>query len=109
MTASTVMTFPMGECSDLWLDVSAIAWVRRSLTSTAMLTLGFGGVMGELAAGMVCTSSTGKTVHSGSPRGGGGILILMYGCSFVVMLALLCSGSGRVVVTGLPSPFKPTG
>ena len=70
-----------------------------------MLTLGFGGVLGELAAGMVWT---GKVVHSGSSRGGGGILILMYGCSFVVMLAPLHSGSGRVVVTGSLSPFKPT-
>ena len=103
------MTFPMGECSDLWLDMSVIAWVRRSSTSAAMLTLGFGGVLGELAAGMVCTSPTGKAVHSGSSRGGEGILILMYRCSFMVMLALLCSGSGRVVVTGSSSPFKPTG
>ena len=77
MTASTVATFPMGECSDSWLDVSAIAWVRRSLTSATMLTLGFEGVLGELAAGMVCASSTGKAVHSGSSRGGGGISILM--------------------------------
>ena len=74
-----------------------------------MLTLGFGGVLGELAAGMVCASSTGKAVHSGSSGGGGGILILMYGCSFVVMLAPLHSSSGRVVVTGLSSLFKPTG
>ena len=74
-----------------------------------MLTLGFGGVWGELAAGMVCTSSTSKVVHSGSSGGGGGILILMYGCSFVVMLAPLCSGSGKVVVTGSSFSFKPTG
>ena len=74
-----------------------------------MLTLGFGGVLGELAAGMVCASSTGKVVHFGSSRGGGGILILMYGCSFVVMLAPLCSSSGKVVVTGSSFPFRPTG
>ena len=29
-TASTVATFPMGECLDLQLDLSAITWVRRS-------------------------------------------------------------------------------
>ena len=109
MTASTVTTFPMGECSDLQLDVSAITQVRRSWTSASMLTLGFGGVLGELAAGMVCALSTGEAVHSGSSRGGGEILILMYRCLFVVMLAPLCRDSGRVVVTGLPSLFKPTG
>ena len=62
-TASTVATFPLGKCSDLQLDLSAIAWVRRSLTFATMLTLGFGGVLGELAAGMMCASSTGKVVH----------------------------------------------
>ena len=99
----------MGECSDLQLDLSAIACIRRSLTSAAMLTLGFGGVLGELASRMVCTLSTGEVVCSGSSRGGGGISILMYRCSFVVMLALLCSGSGKVVVNGLSFPFRPTG
>ena len=74
-----------------------------------MLTLGFGGVLGELAAGMVCTLSTSKVVHSGSSRGGGGILILMHRCLFVVTLAPLCSSSGKVVVTGSSFPFKPTG
>ena len=76
-TASNVAAFPMGECSNFWLDSSAIARVRRSSTSPAMLTLGFGGGLGELAAGMVCASSTGKVVHSGSSRGGAGISILM--------------------------------
>ena len=78
MTASTVVTFPMGECSDLQLNVSAITWVRRSLTSAAILTLGFGGVLGELAAGMVCTLSASEAVHYGSSRGGGGMSILMW-------------------------------
>ena len=32
----------MGEHSNLWLDLSAIAQVRRSSTSVAMLILGFG-------------------------------------------------------------------
>ena len=97
VTASTVVAFPMGECSASWLDSSAIARVRRSLTSAAVLALGFGGVLDELAAGMVCTLSTSKVVCSGSSRGGGGISILMYGCLFVVMLALLCSSFGKVV------------
>ena len=57
-TASTVVAFPMGQCSNLQLDSSDIARVRRSSTSAAMLTLVFGGVLGELAAGMVCASST---------------------------------------------------
>ena len=74
-----------------------------------MLILGFGGVLGELAAGMVCTSSTSKAVCSDFSRGDGGILILVYGCSFVVMLAPLLSSFGRVVVTGSLSLFKPTG
>ena len=52
MTASTVVTFPIGECLDSQLDASAIAQVRRSLTSATMLTLGFGGVLGELVTGM---------------------------------------------------------
>ena len=69
-----------------------------------MLTLGFGGILCELAAGMVC-----KVVHSDSSRGGGGILILMYRCLFVVILAPLCSGSGKVVITGSSFPFRPTG
>ena len=64
-----------------------------------MLILGFWGGLGELAAGMVCTSPSGEVVCSGSSGGGGGISILIYGCSFVVMLALLCSDSGKVIIT----------
>ena len=74
-----------------------------------MLILGFKGVLGELAAGMVCTSPSSKVVCSGSSGGGREIWILMYGCSFAVMLAPLCSGSGKVIITGLLSTFKPTG
>ena len=43
VTASTVTTFPVGECSNLQLDSPAIAWVRRLLTSVAMLIHGLGG------------------------------------------------------------------
>ena len=43
VTASTVTAFPVGECSNSWLDSSAIAQVSRSLTSVAMLILGLGG------------------------------------------------------------------
>ena len=75
MTASTEAAFPTGECYDLWLDSSAITWVRRSLTSAAMLILGFGGGLGELATGMVCTLPSCKVVCSGSSGGGGRILI----------------------------------
>ena len=51
MTASAVVAFPMAECSDSQLDWSAITWVNRSLTSVAMLILGFKGlVLDEVAA-----------------------------------------------------------
>ena len=43
VTTSTVAAFPMGECSDSWLDSSAITQVSRSSTSVAMLILGFRG------------------------------------------------------------------
>ena len=109
MTTSTVVAFLIGECSDLWLDSSTIARVSRSSTSVAMLILGFGGVLGELAAGMVCTSPSGKVVCSGSSGVGVGISIIMYGCSFVVMLAPLCSSSAKVVITGSLFLFRPTG
>ena len=77
VTASTVMAFPMGECSNSWLDSSAIACVRRSSTSVAMLILGFGFFLGELVAVIVFASSTGKVVCPCSSSGGGGMLILM--------------------------------
>ena len=100
---------PYGGCSDSWLDSSAIAQVSRSLTSVAMLILGFKGVLGELTAGIACALPSGRIVCSDTSGESGGILILMYGCSFVVMLAQLCSSSGKVMVTGSLLPFKPTG
>ena len=108
VTVSTVAAFPMGGCSNLWLDSSTIAQVSRSSTSVAMLIHGFKGVLGELAAGIVCASPTGRVVCSGSFGESRGILILMYGCSFAVMLALLCSSSGKVMGTGSSFLFKPT-
>ena len=39
----SLAAFPMGECSDSWIDSSAITWVSRSSTSVAMLILGFRG------------------------------------------------------------------
>ena len=35
------------ECLDLYLDVSSIAWDRRSLTSIVMLPSDFGGTYGD--------------------------------------------------------------
>ena len=109
MTTSTVAAFPMAECSNLQLDSSVITWVSRSSTSVAMLILGFKGVLGEVAAGIVCALPSGRVVYSGSYGGSTGILILMCGCSLVVTLALLCSSSGKVMVTSWSFPFKPTG
>ena len=95
-------------CSNSWLDSSAITQTSRSSTSAAMLILGFKGVLGELVAGMVCTLPSGGVVHSSSSRGSRGILILMYGCSLVIMLAPLCSNSGKVMVIGSSFPFRPS-
>ena len=109
MNASAVAAFPMVEHSDSQLDSSAIAWVSRSSTSVAMLILDFKGLLVEVAAGIVCTLPSGRVVHSGSSEGSRGISILMCECLFVVMLALPCSGSGKVMVTGWSFPFKPPG
>ena len=77
MAASSVAAFPIVECSNLWLELSAIAWVSRSSTSVARLILGFKGVFGEVAAGMVCGLPSGGVVCSGSSGESTGILILM--------------------------------
>ena len=76
VTASAVMAFPVGECSNSWLDFPAITQVRRLSTSVAMLILGLGG-WGELVVAIVFTSSTGKVGCPSSSSGGGGMLILM--------------------------------
>ena len=76
-TASTVMAFPVGKCSNLWLGLSVIAQVKRSLTSVAILILGLGGILGEWAAAIVFASSTGEVGCSSSSSGGGGMSILM--------------------------------
>ena len=108
-TVSSVTILPIGECSDLPLDMPAIAWISRSLTSIAMLTLGCREVLGELVTKMVRVPSASEAVHSDSTRGGGGISILMSGCSLVVTLAQLLNDSSKVVVMGSLSPFKPAG
>ena len=77
VTASTVMAFPVGECSNLQLDLSAIAQVRRLSTSVAMLILGFGQVLGELVVAIVFALSTSDVGCPSSSSGGGGMLILM--------------------------------
>ena len=100
MTASAVATFPVVECSDSQLESSAIARVSKSLTSVTRLILGFQGALGGVAAGIACTLPSGRVVHSGSSGGSRGISILMCGCLSVVMLELLCSSSGKVMVTG---------
>ena len=76
-TASTVTAFPVGECSNLWLGSSVITQVKRSLTSVAMLILGFGGILGEWVAAIVFASSTSKVGCPSSSSGGGGMSILM--------------------------------
>ena len=58
---------------------------------------------------MECALPSSEAVCSGSSGGGVGISILIYGCSFAVMLVQLCSGSGKVVVTSSSFPFRPTG
>ena len=69
MTASAVAAFPVAECSDSWLESSAIAQVSKSWTSVARLILGFKGVLGEVAAGTVCALPSGRVVHSVSSGG----------------------------------------
>ena len=69
MAASAVAAFHMAECSDLSLESSAIARVSRPSTSVARLILGFKGVLGEVAAGIVCAPPSGRVVHSDSSEG----------------------------------------
>ena len=80
----------------------------KSLTSAVRLILGFQGVLGVVADGIACTQPSGRVLHSGSSGKSRRMSILMCGCLLVVMLELICSGSGRVMVTGWLPPFKPT-
>ena len=81
----------------------------KSLTSAVRLILGFQGVLGVVAARIACTLPSGGVVCSGSSGVGKGMSILICGCLSVVMLEPLCSGSGKLMVTGWSLPFKPTG
>ena len=109
MTASAAATFPVADCSDLQLESSAMPHFSKSSTSAVRLILGFQGVLGVVAAGIACTPPSGRVVHSGSSGGSRGISILMCGCSSVVTLELLCSSSGKLMVTSWFPPFKLTG
>ena len=73
------------------------------------MILSFQGVLGVVAARVACALPSGRVVHSGSSGVGKGMSILIYGYSSVVMLELLCSSSGKSMVTDWSPPFKPTG
>ena len=62
-----------------------------------------------VSTGVACTPPSGKVVHSGSSRVGKRMLIYKWGCFSVVMLELLCSSSGKSMITNWSHPFKPTG
>ena len=108
MTVSAAAAFSEVECSVLWLESSAMPHFSKSLTSAVRLILGFQGVLSVVDDGIVCALPSGRVVHSGSSVESRGMSILMCGCSSIVMLELLCSGSGRVMVTGWSPLFKPT-
>ena len=61
------------------------------------------------STGVACNLPSSRVVHSGSPEVGKGMLICKGGCSSVVMLELLHSGSGKSMVTNWSYPFQPTG
>ena len=109
MTASTAAAFSKAKCSVSQLEFSAMPHFSKSSTLAIRLILGFQGVLGVVANGIACTLPSGGVVHSGSLGEGRGMSILLCGCSLVVMLEPLCSGSGRVMVTSWSPPFKPTG
>ena len=109
MTALAAAAFPAAECSDSQLESSATPHFSKALTSAVRLILGFQGVLGVVVAGIGCATPSGGVVCSGSSGESKGMSIPMRGCSLVVMLELLCSSSGRVMVTGWSPPFKPTG
>ena len=108
MSASAAAAFPKAECSDLQLESSAMPCFSKSSTSAIRLILGFQGVLGVVAAGIACALPSGRVVHSGSSGESRGMSILICGCLPVVTLELLCSGSGKSMVTSWSPPFKPT-
>ena len=81
----------------------------KSLTSAIRMILGFQGVLGVVTVRIACAPPSGRVVHSGSSGVGKGMSILRYECSLVVMLELLCSSSGKSMVTDWLPLFKPTG
>ena len=81
----------------------------KSITSAIRVILGFQRVLGRLSTGVACALPSGRVVCSGSSGVGKGMSICKWGCSSVVMLEPLCSGSGKSIVTNWLHPFKPTG
>ena len=61
-----------------------------------------------VSAGVAGTPHSGRVVHSGSSVVGKGMSICRWGCLSVVMLELLCSSSGKSMMTSWSLPFKPT-
>ena len=70
---------PIAECSDSQLKSSVMPHFSKSSTSAVRLILGFQGVLGVVAVGMVCTPPNGTDVHSRSSEGGKGMSILKRG------------------------------
>ena len=82
--------------------ICTIAQVNKSSTSAVRLILGFQGVLGGVAAGdSVFSASSGRVVYSGSSGGSkrniNPHVWVLIGSD---MLELLCSGSGKLMVTG---------
>ena len=61
-----------------------------------------------LSMGVACTLPSGRVVQSGSSGAGKGMSIHRWGCSSVVTLEPLCSGSSKLMITDWSHPFKPT-
>ena len=81
----------------------------KSSTSAVRVNLGFQGILGMVSTGVASALPSGGVVHSGSSGVGKGMSIHRWGCSSVVTLELLCSGSGKSRLTNWSHPFKPTG
>ena len=78
----------------------------KSLTSSVRVILDFQGVLIVVAVRVACTLPNGKVMYSDSSGVGKGMSILRYECSLVVMLELLCSGSGKLMVNWLVIPIQ---